>query len=77
MNLDIFRPGYRVVIDTPAKARLYNRILKAKIAVQLLLLGGLLMLGGWTWKQLAIVLAVATVWQLTSMWLRKRKQNIV
>lgn len=73
--MNIFHPNYTIVIDTPAKARLYNRLLVAKIVVSVILLGGLLALGGWTWLQLLCVFAGATIWQGLSIWRRKRKQQ--
>lgn len=66
-----FHPFWRVEIRTEAQARLYNRLLIAKIAVQVLLLLGLLALGGWTWQMLLGVVAVATVWQAVSYYRRR------
>ncbi len=64
-------PFWRVEIRTPEQARLYNRLLIAKIAVQVLLLLGLLALGGWTWQMLLGIVAIATVWQGLSFYRRR------
>lgn len=46
MDPNIFKPGYRIEIKNEAQARIYRRLLIAKIVVQLILLGGLLALSG-------------------------------
>jgi hypothetical protein len=73
MNWDILSPNYAITIKTPEQARLYNKILMVKIAVQILVICGLLALGGVSWQMLAVIIGVATVWQAVSFWSRKRK----
>jgi hypothetical protein len=68
-------PFWRVEIRTPEQARIYNRLLIAKIAVQVILLLGLLALGGWTWPQLLAIVAIATVWQGVSFMRRRRQRS--
>ncbi len=59
----IFKPGYRIEIKSEAQAKLYNKLLIAKIVVQLIVIAGLLTLSGWDWQMLLGVAVIATVWQ--------------
>ena len=71
----IFMPGYRLEITNDRQAQLYNRILKVKIAVQIVLIGLLLCMAGWNWQLLLAVAAVAAVWQIGSSWLDRRARR--
>jgi hypothetical protein len=75
MDPNIFKPGYRIEIKNEAQARIYRRLLLAKIAVQLVILGGLLALSGWDWKMFLGVAAIATVWQFGPKLWRKFKHR--
>lgn len=65
-----WHPFYTVTITTPGQARLYNRLLLIRIALQLLLLGAMLWLFGWNWQMLLGGLAVAVAWQGINRWRR-------
>lgn len=66
-------PFYRIEIKNEAQARIYNRFLMAKIAVQLVLLALLLYVCGWSFQMLAIAFGIAAVWK-GSEFLYKRYQ---
>jgi hypothetical protein len=68
-------PFWRVEIRTPEQARIYNRLLIAKIIVQVILLCGLLALAGWSLKMLGIALLFAVAWKGIESWSRRRKAN--
>jgi hypothetical protein len=70
-NSNIFSPGYRIEIKNEKQARIYNRFMYAKIAVQLIILAGLLALSGWNWQMFAAVGTIAAVWQFGPRLLRR------
>lgn len=63
MNSNIFKPGYRIEIKNERQARIYNRFMYAKIAVQLVIIALLLALSGWDWQMLLAVGSIAALWQ--------------
>ena len=65
-------PWYRIEIKTPAQARLYNRLLVAKIVGQLIVLGVILGMAGWSLKALGFGLAIAVAWYGFDVFRRRR-----
>lgn len=61
-------PRFAIEIKTPAQAALWRKVLIAKIAVQVVVLVGLLALLGVTWQQMAFVALFACAWKAFDLW---------
>ncbi len=67
-------PNYRVRLTTERQAKLYTNLLIAKIVIAICFIAGILLLNGYTWKELLFVAAFATSWKLFGL-IKKGKKN--
>lgn len=70
-------PRFAVEIKTPAQAALYRKLLLAQIAVQIVLLVGLVLIAGFTWQQLAFVALFACAWKGFDLWRKGRLSDLL
>jgi hypothetical protein len=76
-NPSPLNPFWRVELRTDAQVRLYNRILVAKIIVQVILILGILALCGWSPLQLVCAVLFAAAWKGIEIWSRRRKASAI